>query len=545
MTEPSLKVTLSKSLEVIGNYIENYKKLNQSEQVKIQLISDLSNTKDGIFAQLEGGLFKVEEMLSSSRVMFAESSSYIQRSSERGYQEVEKATVKQNEEVTSWIKLVESSEKLNSIGQEILKKSLLFKDMLSKYHDEEVQSHTLLQLMSKNQSELYLNLSSLGNLTIERMGRVEKAAKTTIIIFIAVSVVMGICLSFCIARAIVKPVLKMSEGLKDIAQGEGNLTMRINIRSEDEVGGLAGWFNQFIQKLQGMIKDIAGNATVLKQSSKDMLALSKNMSNASDDMARGLSSVAASTEEMSGNMQFVVAASEQASMNLSIVTSSTDHMISTINEIARNTNTAREVASKAVTVSNDTFINIGEMQRIAVEIGKVSGVITEISEQTKLLALNATIEAARAGESGRGFAVVANEIKELARHTAEATLHIQEQIGSVQGASAKMAEDIGSVVQVIKDIDGIVSSIAVSVEEQSSITEEIAKNISQAARGISEVNDNVAQSSAVASDIAKDISSVNTLGSNIAKSSAKVNLNAVELSALAEKLQEMVIRFKI
>ncbi|MBF0303544.1 MAG: methyl-accepting chemotaxis protein [Desulfamplus sp.] len=545
ITEAALKDVVVKSSDNINKYIEMYKQLNQSEQVKMQLSSDMLTTKDEIDKMLAGELFLAEEMISSSSVLFAESSSYIQRSTEKGYLALEQAVTKQNQAVTDWAKKVENSEQLGPIGKNMGVKSTAFKDMLTKYHSEEIQSDTILKQMEKQQSELYSNLSNLGALTIERMGKVETAAKTTIVIFIAVAVFMGMALSFVISRAILKPVLKMSAGLKDIAQGEGNLTMRIKIRSKDEVGELALWFNQFIEKLQEMIRDIAGNASILKQSSKDMSALSQSMSNASDDMSKGLNGVAASTEEMSSNMNSVAASSEEAAVNISIVTDSVTQMTSTINEIAKNANTAREITSKAVTVSNSTSVNIGKMRTVAVEIGKVTGVITEISEQTKLLALNATIEAARAGESGKGFAVVANEIKELARHTAEATLQIREQIGSVQGSTEQMVTDIAEVVKVIEDIDTIVSAIAVAVEEQSSITTEIADNISQASQGIADVNENVSQSSLVASDIAKEISSVNNLGGDIAKNSVKVNQNAAELSGLAEKLQEMVNRFKV
>jgi len=545
VSEPALQKVVSRSFENINRYIEAYEALNRSEQVKVELSSNILNVKESISKLAGNDLFMAEDMVASSKVLFAESSSYIERSTERGYQSIEKLLVKQGEAVAEWLKKVENSEELNPIGQKITAQSLSFKEMIVKYHDEDLQSHLLLEQMKTQQMELYDNLSDLGTMTIEKMEKVEKAAKITIVIFVAVAVVVGIILSFVIARAIVKPVLTMAEGLEGIAQGEGDLTMRIHIRSKDELGELARWFNQFMQKLQEMVTDIAGNASVLKHSSKEMSTLAQSMSRGSDEMSRGLNSVAASTEQMSSNMHSIAATSEQASTNISMVTDATVQMTSTINEIARNANTAREITSKAVTVSSSTSVNIDKMRGVTNEIGKVTNAITEISEQTNLLALNATIEAARAGESGKGFAVVANEIKELAKHTSQATLQIRDQIGSVQNSTEEMVGDIAQVVAVIKDIDNIVSAIAVAVEEQSSITAEIAENISQASHGIADVNENVSQSSVVASDIAKDIGSVNHLGGDIAKSSVKVNKNAAELSGLAEKLQEMVNRFKV
>lgn len=545
MAEPALDAVVSGSFENINKYMENYKQLNGSEQVKIELSSRIHSVKERICTLLGNDLFMAQEMAASSGVLFAESSSYLERSTETGYKSIEKLLAEQIKDVTEWAKKVESSEMLAPIGKEISSASLLFKGMLIKYHDEEVKSALILKQMEKQQADLYNNLSNLGNLTIEKMEKVEKAAKITIVIFVAVAVLLGAGLSFLIARTIVKPILTIAQGLKDIAQGEGDLTMRINITSKDELGELAKWFNLFMQKLQEMVTDIAGNAIVLKHSARDMSNLSRSMSSGSDEISKGLNSVAASTEEMSCSMNSVAATSAMAASNVSMVTDSTDQMTSTINGIAQNAQTARQITSKAVTVSNSTSVNIGKMRALAGEIGKVTNMISEISQQTNLLALNATIEAARAGESGRGFAVVANEIKELAKHASDATLQIRTQIGSVQSSTEEMVGDIAQVVDVIGDIDNIVSSIAAAVEEQSSLTNEIAMNISQVSQGISDVNEHVSQTSIVACDIAKDIGSVNHLGSTIAKSTVKVNGSAAELSSLAEKLQEMVSRFKV
>jgi len=544
-----LDTTESKSMESINKniseYIENYKKLDQSVQIKMQLASDISARKESLKAILKSGLFMGDEMLASSRVFFAESESYIQRSTESGYEVVAREAKDQNRAVIDWIKKIESSESLNAIGKEIIAQSDLLKNMLSHYHEEEIQSNNLLKQMENQQSDLYENLSDLGSLTLDRMKNVEKAAKITIIVFIAISLIMAFLLSFFIARAIIKPIVKISEGLKDIAHGEGDLTMRINIDSRDEVGELAGWFNQFIQKLQDMVKDIAVDANVLKQSSTEMSSLSQNISQESNEISRELNVVAESTDDMIINMKSMEAVSQQASNNILTMRSSTEQMRSTISEIDTHAHTALEITSEAVNVSNSTSSDIDIMSGIVNEIGKVTEVITEISEQTNLLALNATIEAARAGEAGKGFAVVANEIKELAKHTAGATLKIKDQIGSVQMATEQMIGNIAKVVKVINDIDKIVSAITAAAEKQSSITSAIAENMHQASQGVTDVNENVSQSSAVASDIAKDIGLVNLLGNDIAGISITMNDNAVEFCKLAERLQEMVNKFRV
>lgn len=179
------------------------------------------------------------------------------------------------------------------------------------------------------------------------------------------------------------------------------------------------------------------------------------------------------------------------------------------------------------------------------KIGKVTEVITEISEQTNLLALNATIEAARAGEAGKGFAVVANEIKELAKQTAEATVDIKVQIEGMQDTTGATINDIQAISGVINEINEVITTIATAVEEQSAATSEISENVAQASAGISEVNENVAQSSVAVQDVSRDISEISHGASEINNSSQNVNQSAKELSRLAEQLNGLVSRFKI
>jgi methyl-accepting chemotaxis protein len=227
------------------------------------------------------------------------------------------------------------------------------------------------------------------------------------------------------------------------------------------------------------------------------------------------------------------------------VAAAAEEMSSTINEIAENAEKARVVSGNAVEQAQKTSEKMSDLGSAAQNIGRVTETITDISEQTNLLALNATIEAARAGEAGKGFAVVANEIKDLAKQTAEATLDIKNQIEGVQQATSVTVADIDQISTVIGGVNDIVATIAAAVEEQSSATQEIATNINQASVGIQEVNENVGQSSVVAGEINKDIAEVNNAAGKISLGSNSVQSSAKDLARMATELNTIVNSFKV
>lgn len=366
------------------------------------------------------------------------------------------------------------------------------------------------------------------------------------LLLIAGSIFVGIItLSMMIALGLVRGLKVMIVNFQDIAEGEGDLTKRINIQSKDEIGELAKWFNIFIEKLQGIVKQIAVNSSSVTSSSNLLSDISRNLLDNSEDTSQRATNVAASSEEMSTNLSSVAAAMEESATNANMVAVAAEEMSSTINEIAENAERARGVSLDAVNQAEDASSNMNELGTAANKIGRMTETITEISEQTNLLALNATIEAARAGEAGKGFAVVANEIKELAKQTAEATLEIKTLVEAVQSTSDKTGKGISSITEVIVGVNETVGTIATAVEEQTATTREIAENIAQASQGIQEVNENVSQSSSVASEITQDIAEVSTASQNISTSSQAVEDNARELQESATQLNNIVGSFKI
>ena len=150
------------------------------------------------------------------------------------------------------------------------------------------------------------------------------------------------------AGLIVKPINRAIASLKDIAQGEGDLTMRLDAKSKDEVGELGFWFNTFIEKLQGIIKRIAENSNLVNASSNQLSAIAKQLSAGAEDTSQRAANVATASEEMTANLNNVAAAMEESSTNTNMVASAAEEMTSTINEIAENAERARDISSKAV-----------------------------------------------------------------------------------------------------------------------------------------------------------------------------------------------------
>ncbi len=400
------------------------------------------------------------------------------------------------------------------------------------------------------------NLETIRAQNIRKVNKISKVvsneresskAKTvgSNLAILAIAIIALLAGGFLILRSISKPLLVMQKMVSDLAEGEGDLTKRLNINSSDELGLISTHFNVFIEKIQSLMKQITYGATSLQESSNNLNNLSTNLLKETDLVASNTNHVALSSEKMSDNINSVSRTMNEAAANVNAVATASEQMTSTINEIAGNSERARGISGNAVAQANKASEKVSELGSAANEIGKVTEVISEISEQTNLLALNATIEAARAGEAGKGFAVVANEIKELAKQTADATLQIQTQIYDIQSSTGETVTGITNITGTINDVNDIVAGIASAVEEQSATTAEIASNVSQASLGISEISDSMNESSVVAETISSDLKSVDDSVEGISGHSNNVNNSVEELHQLFDKLKGQINMFKI
>ena len=348
-------------------------------------------------------------------------------------------------------------------------------------------------------------------------------------------------LFFSVLNSVLKRLGRLQEATVEI--GKGNFSVPVKVEGHDEIGSIGRAIADMADKLQQVIAQIHQQTEILGNSSKLLSDVSSELSEGTRIAAEQTDSVAAATEEMSSNMNSVAAASEQASSNVGLVSEAIDEILASVDEEAKQTTKAQEITSHAVNLATSSSEKVDALGSAAAEITKVTEVITEISEQTNLLALNATIEAARAGEAGKGFAVVANEIKELAKQTAEATGEIKSKITSIQGSTNETVDEIRQISNVISEVDEIVTEITMSVQEQSATSGEISQNVTQAAEGIAEVNENVSQSSVVASEIAQNIAETSQVVSQLSGSGDTINETAQKLAGQVALLQKLTSQF--
>ena len=257
-------------------------------------------------------------------------------------------------------------------------------------------------------------------------------------------------------------------------------TVELSPARQTTLRTIAQVVSQAMERLIGQAREHE-RAVAVTSNSQALAAAAEELQVVSVQMGQN----AASTSREVGQ---IAAASMQVSQSIDSVTAGAEEMSASIKEIARNASEATTVANHAVSNADEATQIVSRLGESSTEIGQIVKVITSIAQQTNLLALNATIEAARAGEAGKGFAVVANEVKELAKATANATEDISAKIESIQSETQRSIEAISSVTSVIGQIADFQNTIASAVEEQAATTNDMARSVHEASRGAQQIS---------------------------------------------------------
>lgn len=414
------------------------------------------------------------------------------------------------------------------------------------------ESEKMITSLNDSIKETQNHTTTAADLTVKELTDASKAMISRMNLFFLVGSAVCFLLILAIMLANAGSILRilggepaiMAQIAKSIAQGD--LSIRFPKTSVPAAkDSLQHSLQEMVVNLQNLIGILLTESMEMAKTSNDLQTAAGEMSSDAERSAEKTAIVATATEEMSGNMNAVAQASEQAANNVNVVTIALAEMNEAINAIAANSEKATRITSDAVSHVRNSTEKVHTLGLAAGQISKVIEVITAISEQTNLLALNATIEAARAGDAGKGFAVVANEIKELAKQTAGATMEIKTKIESIQTSTNATVAEIDMISKVIHAVNEIVASISVSIEEQNATTSEITRNIAEASEGIALMNSKVADSSRSAEKIAKDINEVAKLTATSRQCSVRVEVGAQMLNTVVLELQEETGRFRL
>nr|WP_321404014.1 methyl-accepting chemotaxis protein [uncultured Desulfobacter sp.] len=348
---------------------------------------------------------------------------------------------------------------------------------------------------------------------------------------------------FSVVFGVTKSLKLMQTGITHVEQGD--FTQHIKLDTKDELGVFSGVFDRFIQTLNKTMGDILDQSKLISDLAETLNKLSSGMSEEALKSAGQANDVSVGAKAMNDHMDSVVLAMEQASQNIEQIAAATEQISATVQEITRRTETTVDTTKQATKQAKDTAQRMSDLSKSTAEIGNVTQVIQDISEQTHLLSLNATIEASRAGEAGKGFAVVADEIRQLARQTANATEEIREKVDNIQTTVAVTRKDILNVEKIIEDANQSVQQVQASVSEQALATEEISRNIQQTSASISDTTQSVHQAGQMTEKISKDVSLVHDASDLIAENSQHVKESATKLNATSVQFAKMAGQFKI
>jgi methyl-accepting chemotaxis protein len=356
-------------------------------------------------------------------------------------------------------------------------------------------------------------------------------ANTLSIAVLIVATLVGIVAAVFIVRAVVLPVRALTNRLQDIAEGEGDLTQRVDQDRRDEFGELGKWFNTFIKKIHDIVADVKRSATDVASASTEIAATSEEIAAGMEQQSAQVVQVSSAVEEMSSSITEVASRSSEAANHSKEAGADATRGGDVVNR------TVAEIQSIAEQVEQSAQ-SVGALGEKSQQIGEIIEVINDIADQTNLLALNAAIEAARAGEHGRGFAVVADEVRKLAERTQQATEEVSTSITEIQDETKVAVERMES-------SRGQVQTGVELAQEAGTALERIVTGADQVASGVTNIAASCEEQSAAAEQVSQNVDQISSVVKQSSEGASQAAAAAAQLSGNAETLQRLVGQFKL
>ncbi len=394
----------------------------------------------------------------------------------------------------------------------------------------QAMSSKLTSLQEKLNKFHHERLKSFNN-AFESVTSKAKSTSTIGLIVGSITIVLLFAVALPIAKTIRRSLKDIIDSMQNIAQDNGDLTVRLTTDSKDEIGDLVFWFNSFIEKLQGVIKNVVDTALPLAETANTIQALSVRTIDSFKKQSDSVIQSRQSVEEMSHSVADITTNAADAAE----AARNANNEAVTGNQVVEKTVVGIRELADNVTKSADT---INQLQEDTNRVNVVLEVIRGIAEQTNLLALNAAIEAARAGEQGRGFAVVADEVRNLASRTQESTEEINQMLGQLQSAATKavtmMKSSRSSVEESVKSANEAGDSLVV---------------ITETVNTIADMNGAIAvateQQSQISSLMVGHVEDIQACAEEASEASTEIATVASHLTELASDLEAVARQFKV
>ena len=372
----------------------------------------------------------------------------------------------------------------------------------------------------------------------------DEVIKSFGIFVLVINILIALVIFLVLKKVVISPILSVASTLKDISEGDGDLTTRLNYDTKDEIGTMSHWFDKFVSKLNLIISEIKVNSENINKGIVEVSANATQVVERSHNISRDSMAVSDSAEIAASKINGISGSMQNVAGSISSINTAVGEMSVTLNEVASNCARESEQTIKANELTINTQNKMDTLAKAAHEIGEVLDVIKGFANQTNLLALNATIEAASAGEAGKGFAVVANEVKELAKQTSKAAEDIENQIIHIQQSSHGAVEAINEIVEVVDEVNQLSNSVATAVEEQSATIAQVSGNLKEVSTVTTNISTDLIEANAGIDEINSLISNVS---GEVKSSEGEIDIVQKHLESMTDMVQglnTMVSKFK-